>query len=128
MEHIRDNDIVAVFGSSRSNRIRQPSGHIGSPDSLEFRSLPVAACNVCHGIASRFEFLPKRVQGILQPNAGFAVEIPAVEFISTVEDPSSGNGMFQKLSRPAENDDRSFPRFDFFDPDDQLLFQTIAPV
>jgi hypothetical protein len=49
-----------------------------------------------------------------------------LEFISTIEDPSSGNGKLQKLSRPAKDNDRSFAGFNFFDPDDQLLFEVIA--
>ncbi|HYA85631.1 MAG TPA: helix-turn-helix domain-containing protein [Nitrospirota bacterium] len=49
-----------------------------------------------------------------------------LEFISTIDDPRSGNGKLQKLSRPSKDNDRSFPGFNFFDPDDQLLFETIA--
>jgi hypothetical protein len=49
-----------------------------------------------------------------------------LEFLSTIEDPRAGNDKLNKLSRPVEENDRSFPGFNFFDPDDQLLFETIA--
>jgi hypothetical protein len=49
-----------------------------------------------------------------------------LEFLSTIEDPRSGNDKLHKLSRPVQDNDRSFPGFSFFDPDDQLLFETIA--
>jgi hypothetical protein len=49
-----------------------------------------------------------------------------LEFISTIDDPSSGNDKLQKLSRPAKDNDRSVPGFNFFDPDDQLLLEAVA--
>jgi hypothetical protein len=49
-----------------------------------------------------------------------------LEFISTIDDPSSGNDKLNKLSCPAKDNDRSFPGFNFFDPDDQSLFEAIA--
>lgn len=49
-----------------------------------------------------------------------------LEFLSTIEDPRPGNDKLNKLSRPAKDNDRSFPGFNFFDPEDELLFETIA--
>lgn len=49
-----------------------------------------------------------------------------LEFLSTIEEPRAGNDKLNKLSQPVEQNDRSFPGFNFFDPDDQLLFETIA--
>lgn len=49
-----------------------------------------------------------------------------LEFLSTIEDPRAGNDKLNKLSRPVEENDRSFPGFNFFDPEDQLLFETIV--
>lgn len=49
-----------------------------------------------------------------------------LEFLSAIEDPRAGNDKLRKLSQPVEDNDRSFPGFNFFDPDDQLLFQAIA--
>ena len=49
-----------------------------------------------------------------------------LEFISTIDDPRSGNDKLNKLSSPAIYNDRSFPGFNFFDPDDQSLFEAIA--
>jgi hypothetical protein len=49
-----------------------------------------------------------------------------LEFISTIEDPRAGNDKLHKISQPVEENDRTFPGFNFFDPEDQLLFETIA--
>lgn len=49
-----------------------------------------------------------------------------LEFISTIDDPRSGNVKLNKLSSPAKDNHRSFPGFNFFDPDDQSLFEAIA--
>jgi hypothetical protein len=49
-----------------------------------------------------------------------------LEFISTIKDPRSGNDKLSKLFLPARENDRSFPGFNFFDADDQPLFEAIA--
>jgi hypothetical protein len=49
-----------------------------------------------------------------------------LEFISTIEDPRSGNDKLSKLSHPVRENDRSFPGFNFFDSEDQVLFETIS--
>jgi hypothetical protein len=49
-----------------------------------------------------------------------------LEFVSTIEDPRAGNDKLNKLTRSVTENDRSFPGFNFFDPDDQILFETIA--
>jgi hypothetical protein len=48
-----------------------------------------------------------------------------LEFISSIDDPPSGNDKLQKLSGPAKDNDRSVPGFNFFDPDDQLLLRPL---
>ena len=49
-----------------------------------------------------------------------------LEFLSTIEDPRAGNDKLKKLSQPVAENDRSFPGFNFFDPEDQLLFEAVA--
>lgn len=49
-----------------------------------------------------------------------------LEFISTIDDPRAGNDKLNRLSRPAKDNDRSVPGFNFFDQDDQLLFEAIS--
>ena len=74
VEHIGHDKIAAEFGSARGYGIRQPAGYICSTDSLEFRSLSIAAFNVCHVVASRSKLLPLIMTGIVLPNASFRLK------------------------------------------------------
>jgi hypothetical protein len=49
-----------------------------------------------------------------------------LEFLSALEDPRNGRDKLDKLSRPVEYEGRSYPGFNFFDQDDDALFQAIA--
>ena len=49
-----------------------------------------------------------------------------LEFLSALEDPRNGRDKLDKLSRPVEHEGRSYPGFNFFDQDDDALFQAIA--
>ena len=49
-----------------------------------------------------------------------------LEFLSTIEDPRNGRDKLNKLSQPVEHEGRSYPGFNFFDEDDDALFQAIA--
>ena len=49
-----------------------------------------------------------------------------LEFISTIEDERVGTGKLNKISRPVEENDRSYRGFNFFDPSDEELFQSLA--
>lgn len=49
-----------------------------------------------------------------------------LEFLSAIEDPRNGRDKLDKLSQPVEHEGRSYPGFNFFDEDDDELFQAIA--
>ena len=49
-----------------------------------------------------------------------------LEFISAIDDPSNGLRKLGKLSQTVQQDARSYRGFNFFDADDERLFQTIA--
>ena len=49
-----------------------------------------------------------------------------LEFISTIEDDRVGRDKLRKISRPVEKNDRSYRGFNFFDPQDQELFQSLG--
>ena len=46
--------------------------------------------------------------------------------ISTIEDDKSGTDKLNKISQPVEENDRSYRGFNFFDPDDEELFEALA--
>ena len=46
--------------------------------------------------------------------------------MSTIEDPRVGNNNIEKLSRTVPDNRRSHRGFNFFDAEDQLLFETIS--
>ena len=66
VEHFGHNHIGAELRSAGSDGIGEPAGHIGSTDSLKFRSLSVAAINICHVIASPLGFVTPAMRGIVQ--------------------------------------------------------------
>jgi hypothetical protein len=49
-----------------------------------------------------------------------------LEFISTLEDDKAGTGKLNKISRPVEENDRSYRGFNFFDPEDEEIFESLA--
>ncbi len=49
-----------------------------------------------------------------------------LEFLSAIEDPRNGRDKLDKLSQPIQQEGRSYPGFNFFDPDDDSLFRGIA--
>lgn len=49
-----------------------------------------------------------------------------LEFISSIDDSSAGIRYLNQLSRSVIDNERSYPGFNFFDDDDQKLFETIA--
>ena len=49
-----------------------------------------------------------------------------LEFISTIEDDKSGTDKLNKISQPVEENDRSYRGFNFFDPDDEELFEALG--
>jgi hypothetical protein len=49
-----------------------------------------------------------------------------IEFISAIEDDKVGTGKLNKISQPVEDNDRSYHGFNFFDPDDDDLFQSLG--
>lgn len=48
-----------------------------------------------------------------------------LEFLSAIEDPRNGRDKLDKLSRTVIQEGRSYPGFNLFDPDDDVLFQSI---
>ena len=52
VEHVGHYVIASELSSSGCYGVRQPAGNISSTDSLEFRSLTIAACYICHIVAS----------------------------------------------------------------------------
>jgi hypothetical protein len=55
-----------------------------------------------------------------------AVNRRYLEFISAVDDPSDGIRKLNKVSQTVREQERSYRGFNFFDQDDQLLFEVIA--
>jgi hypothetical protein len=49
-----------------------------------------------------------------------------LEFISTIEDDRVGTGKLNKISQPVQQNDRAYRGFNLFDPDDEILFRTLA--
>ena len=49
-----------------------------------------------------------------------------LEFISTIEDDKVGTGKLNKVSQPVEENDRSYRGFNFFDPEDEELFEALG--
>jgi hypothetical protein len=49
-----------------------------------------------------------------------------LEFISAIEDDKAGTDKLNKISQPAEEMDRSYRGFNFFDPEDEELFESLA--
>src|SRR5580658_4879700 len=49
-----------------------------------------------------------------------------LEFLSTIEDSRAGADRLDKLSRTVHQQDRAYRGFNFFDPDDQMLFESLA--
>jgi hypothetical protein len=50
-----------------------------------------------------------------------------LEFISAIEDDKAGTDKLNKISQPAEEKDRSYRGFNFFDPEDEDLFEALGP-
>ena len=57
---------------------------------------------------------------LLAANRGY------LEFISTIEDDKVGTGKLNKVSQPVEENDRSYRGFNFFDPEDEELFEALG--
>jgi hypothetical protein len=49
-----------------------------------------------------------------------------LEFISAIEDNTAGTDKLNKISQPAEANDRSYRGFNFFDPEDEELLQSLG--
>jgi hypothetical protein len=49
-----------------------------------------------------------------------------LEFISTIEDDKAGTDKLNKISQPVEEKDRSYRGFNFFDPEDEELFESLG--
>ena len=49
-----------------------------------------------------------------------------LEFISTIEDQRAGTDKLTKISQPTEENDRSYRGFNFFDPEDQEVFESLS--
>jgi len=49
-----------------------------------------------------------------------------LEFISTIEDDRTGTDKLNKISRPVEDNERRYRGFNFFDPQDEELFHSLA--
>jgi hypothetical protein len=49
-----------------------------------------------------------------------------LEFLSTLTDPRAGRNKLDKLSRSMQQEDRSYPGFNLFDPGDDTLLRAIA--
>jgi hypothetical protein len=49
-----------------------------------------------------------------------------LEFISTLEDDKAGTDKLNKISQPVEENDRNYRGFNFFDPRDEELFQSLG--
>src|SRR5260370_20374836 len=49
-----------------------------------------------------------------------------LEFISSIEDDKAGTDKLNKISRPVQEHDRSYRGFNFFDPQDEDLFEALG--
>lgn len=49
-----------------------------------------------------------------------------LEFISAIEDDKAGSDKLNKISQPIEENDRNYRGFNFFDPEDEELFQSLG--
>jgi hypothetical protein len=49
-----------------------------------------------------------------------------LEFLSTLEDPGAGMDKLNRVSKTVQQKDRSYPGFNFFDADDEMLFEALA--
>ncbi len=49
-----------------------------------------------------------------------------LEFISAIEDDKAGTDKLNKISQPVQENDRAYRGFNFFDPDDEQLFRSLA--
>jgi hypothetical protein len=49
-----------------------------------------------------------------------------LEFLSAIENPTTGRDKLDKLSRTVQQEGRSYPGFNLFDPDDDTLLRSIA--
>jgi hypothetical protein len=49
-----------------------------------------------------------------------------LEFLSTIDDPGAGMDKVHRVPKSVPQNDRSYPGFDFFDEDDQMLFEALA--
>jgi hypothetical protein len=49
-----------------------------------------------------------------------------LEFISSIEDDKAGTDKLTKISQPVEENDRTYRGFNFFDPDDEELFEALG--
>jgi hypothetical protein len=49
-----------------------------------------------------------------------------LEFISTIDDDKAGTDKLNKLSEPVEENDRSYRGFNFFDAEDEQLFEALG--
>jgi hypothetical protein len=49
-----------------------------------------------------------------------------LEFISAIEDDKAGTDKLNKISQPVQKNDRAYRGFNFFDPDDEQLFRSLA--
>ena len=49
-----------------------------------------------------------------------------LEFLSTIDDPGAGIDKLNRVSRTVQQNERSYPGFNFFDDDDQMLFEAPA--
>jgi hypothetical protein len=49
-----------------------------------------------------------------------------LEFLSAMEDPTTGRDKLDKLSRTVQQEGRSYPGFHLFDPDDDILLRSVA--
>ena len=49
-----------------------------------------------------------------------------LQFISAIEDTSTGTDNLNKITQPVTKNHRSYKGFNFFNQDDQMLFETLA--
>jgi len=49
-----------------------------------------------------------------------------LEFLSTIDDPGAGIDKLNRISQTVQQNERSYPAFNFFDDHDQMLFEALA--
>ena len=49
-----------------------------------------------------------------------------LEFLSTIDDPGAGIDKLSRVSQTVQQNERSYPGFNFFDDDDQMMFEALA--